>query len=54
MVRNDVAEAPWHHDDRKEHLAMCEDLLNALYWLLLCGPATLGLALLWWEYRRIE
>lgn len=32
---------------------MDENLLIIMYWLLLCGPAVLGLWALWWESRRI-
>ncbi len=30
---------------------MSEDLLEVAYWLLLCGPAALGVAALWWDSR---
>jgi hypothetical protein len=30
---------------------MYDELLAVVYWLLLCGPAGLGVWTLWWEYQ---
>lgn len=31
---------------------MYDDLMVVVYWLLVCGPAGLGVSILWWEHCR--
>lgn len=52
MHQHDAAkEAPTNFKDA-EPLATLGDLMEALYWLVLCGPAALGVVALWCEYKR--